>query len=534
MSSKFKIRIIFAALAILVLSVLVFTVIYLNNKKNADIFDNLLKEIDISDNNQESTRLEKLYSSAFRYAKKPNQYKSLLKRVFLKSDFDNLMRISEKAYNSYPGDSQILSIYLYALLKTGNILDALEILSTLKNKLTEENFIIEINILAGNINSDDNIFYKVFHTQDSALYKELYQKTGNINFLIDSGLLYLENGDYKSADSVFSNLNLKKNELNKLLFYVSYYAEQYQKASNLLSTYDLGFKVEDLKLIQIDIFIKQKLYVKAYEEISEFIKLFPYYSSVPYINLIIINLKNNAKNINFEFEDVISHFPDNRSLLLAVVDYSINNNNENSALIYIDNYLKRNTSDLEIEIILKQLKGISKPENMVNLLYELVNKYPENETGSRFLAMNLYENRNMGKLEKYLNRFDSDTTKGWVMFYKALLDSYNGNFKEAVDEYESSYKIDKQWQTLYNLSIVSQYNKNYNSAIEYLQQAENSLMNTELNLKVKSTIRTKLALLYFEMKDYNKSSRELQNALDLDKDNMQANLLFKKLESAAY
>jgi len=531
MSSKIKLRILFVTLIILIIFFILFTGIYLNKKNKIYKFNNILKKIDTSEN---VLKNNELYSSALKYAKSSIQYKSLLKRLFLKSDYDNLLRISSIAYKYYPRDSEIISIYIFSLIKTNNNTDALDLISKLKNKFVEENLISEINILTGSISSEDNIFYKVLKTKDSAFYKELYQKTGDINFLINSGLLYLEKGDYKSAESVFSNLNLENNELNKLLFYVSYYTGQYQKAINLLSTYDIGLKGEDLKLIKIDIYIKQKLYLKADAEIIKFIKLFPYNSPIPYINSIIINLSNGNNIIGFDFEDVISRFQDNRSLLLAIVACSLKNNKEDTALTLIKNYTGRNSSDAEIDIISRQIKGISKPENLVNSLYELVNKYPDNGTGARYLATNLYENRNIGKLEKYLNRFNSDNTKSWVMFYKALVHSYNGNFKEAVDAFESSYKIDKKWQTLYNLSIVSQYNKNYNSAIEYLQQAENSLMNTELNLKVKSKIRTMLASLYFDMKDYNKSYRELKNALDLDNNNMHANLLYKKLESVTY
>ena len=531
MSSKIKLRILVVILIILIFFLILFTGIYLNRKNKIYKFNDILQKIDTSENSHENNEL---FSSALKYAKSSIQYKSLLKRLFLKSDYNNLLRISSIAFKHYSRDSEILSIYIFSLIKTDNYTDALEIISKLKNKFVEENFITETNILNGNISSTENIFYEVLKTNDSALYKELYLKTRDNDFLLNCGLLYLKNGDYKSAESVFSNLNIENNELNKLLFYVSYYTGQYQQAINLLSTYDFGLKIEDIKLIQIDIYIKQSLYLKADTEIIKFIKLFPNYSPNPYINSIIINLRNGNNNISFNFEDVISKFQDNRSLLLAVVAYSFKNNNEDTALKFIENYIGRNSSDAELDIILRQIKGISNPENLVNSLYELVNKYPENETGSRFLAMNLYENRNMGKLEKYLNKFNSDNTEAWVMFYTALLDSYNGNFREAVEEYESSYKIDKQWQTLYNLSIVSQYNKNYNSAIEYLQQAENSLMNTELNLKVKSIIRTKLASLYFDMKDYKKSYRELKNALDLDNNNMQANFLYKKLESATY
>ena len=531
MSSKIKLRILILVLIILIISILILTGTYLKKKQNATKFDNYLQKIDRSEN---GLNIEDLYKSALKYAKSPTQYKSLLKRLYLKSDLENLICISSKAYKYFPGDKQILSIYLFSLLKNNNNVVALDVLSKPKHTSVEENFIFELNILSGNTSLGDSIYYEVLQSKDSALFKELYQKTQDIDFLIDSGLLYLKNGDYKSAESIFSIQKLEKIEQTKLLFYVNYYTGQYQKAANLLSTFDFGLKVEDLKLIQIDILIKQNLYLKANEEITKFIKLYPNYSPIPYINTIIINLRNGKNNINFDFKDIISKFPNNRSLLLAIVTFNLKNNKEDTALTFIKNYIGRNSSDTEIDIILKQIKGISKPGNMVNILYELVNKYPENEAGSRFLAFNLYDNQNMDKLDNYLNSFNTDNTTSWVNFYKALLDSYNGKFYKALDEFESSYNLDKHWQTLYNLSIISQQTNNYNKAIEYLQQAENSLIDSKPNFKVKSIIRTKLALLYFDFKDYNKCYRELKHALDMDQNNIKANLLFKKLESTTY
>ncbi len=528
MSTRIKLRIFIISLIILIFSILLFTGTYFKKQKNAGNFDYILNKIDKSENN---LKIDDLYNLALKFAHSSIQYKSLLKRLYMKSDLDNLIRISSTAYNHFPNDNQILSIYLYSLLKNNNIEDALKLISNLKDKNVEENFIFETNILSGNVSSGESIYYKVLQSNQSTLFKKLYQKTQDINFLIDSGLLYLENGDYKSAASIFSN---KKIEQTKLLFYVNYYTKQYQKAGNLLLTQDLGLKVEDLKLFQIDIFIKQKLYVKANEEIIRFINLFPYYSPIPYINSIMISLINGDNSINFDLKDIISKFPDNRSLLLAIVDFNLKNNKKDSSLTFIKNYLRRNSSDAEIDIILKQITGISKPDNLVNLLYELVNQYPENETGSRFLAFNLYANREMVKLDNYLKRFNTENTIGWVIFYQALLDCYNGKNNKAIDEFESSYTLDNHWQTLYNLSILSQQTNNYSNAIEYLQQAENSLFDSKQNIEVKSKIRTKLASLFFEIKDYNKCYRELKHALDMDQNNIKAILLFNKLESAAY
>ena len=364
------------------------------------------------------------------------------------------------------------------------------------------------------------------------MYRKLYKLTNNNKFLLNAVLVSLENGEFESADTIFSEEVSCSSQYRNLQFFIKYDSGKYDKALEMLDIYDCGFSIRELQLLRIDIQIRQGFYKKAQTSIREFLDIYPDYSWIPYYNYIWLNTVNAVYQDNAIVEKGIKLYPNNKKMMLMIMDYYKKHEMNKKAIDILEDYISMNKRDNELDIILKDLKGTKDPKYMVNILRDFVNQNPENISVSRYLAWNIFLNNDIQHLQKFLNQIEG--TDGWIKFFQALISVYNGELTIAIEEFHSSYEVDPQWEILYNLAVISEYTNNYQNAIEYYQNAENSLANTKENKIIKSIIRTELALLFYKIKDYDNTYREVRNALDLDTDNLKANLLLKKLGSVTF
>lgn len=523
-----------ALVFIITISTFFLVSLYLKNKELEKTFVNLIEEIDTFILSGYFAHAEELIYTAGKSANSPLKYKRLLKRAVEISSFTILALISETAYQEYPKDDQILSVYIFALLRNGRSDDAAAVLMDTDNRQVPGSLAIETNINTGNYDNTENILYKGVYNKNASLFIKLYELTNNRKFLIDAVLVYLENGDYKLADTILEGIVSDHLEYRKLQFLIKYDSGKLDSALKMLDLLDLGFTIQEIQLLRIDIKIREGLYEEALITINEFLEIYPDYSWIPYYNLIWLN----SIQINPDIENIVNKsikaYPDNRRLLLIIINYYLEKNKDEEAIVMIEKYIINNKTDNELEIILRELKGASNPEYFVNTVRELVNQDPTNTDASRYLAWNIFENNDIPHLQQFLNQIEIGEPVGWIDFFKALISVEKGDYAKAAEQFESSYELEFQWESLYNLAVLSDYENHHQDAIEYYQKAENSLTDTVDNMTTKSMIRTELASLLFKIKDYENAYRELRNAMDQDKDNLKASFLFNKLEAITY
>lgn len=504
---------------------------YLKNTGQDSNFNNLIVEIDSFIYSGYYNQADELIYIASKSADSPLQYKRLLKRAFEIRDYKNLEIISKTAYQKYPEDELILSVYIFVLLKSAKSEVAASILLNQDKQLVQESLYIETNIKNESYHEDVNFLYQGIDEKSVLLYRKLFKITNNRKFLLDAVLLCLEHGEFELADSILEEIVSDDLEYIKLRFLIKYDSGKLDIASEMLDLIDFGFSIQEIKLLRIDIQIRQEKYKKAQIALTEFIELYSNYSWIPYYNLIWLNSVEINSKIDTAIEECLKVFPDNRQLMLIIMKYYLEQNKDNAAISILENYLNNNESDNELEIILRELKGVNNPEYFINSVRGLVNQDPKNINASRYLAWNMFENNDIPGLQQFLNQAERAGNSGWISFFRALISAGNGKYNSALEHFKFSYESETLWESLYNLAVISEYKNDYQDAIEYYQKSENSLTNTEENMITKSMIRTELASLLYNLEDYEHSYRELKNALDQDKNNLKAWLLLNKLES---
>jgi len=148
---------------------------------------------------------------------------------------------------------------------------------------------------------------------------------------------------------------------------------------------------------------------------------------------------------------------------------------------------------------------------------------------AKYLSWKMFENGKFNNLDNFLQIEKNNYS--WVLFFKAIVACSQEDYNKSIDLLQSAYVLEGKWEYLYNMGVLFEYTNQYQNAIQYYQNAENLLDNT-MYLETKSLIRTTLAELMYNMKNYNSAYREINIALDMDPHNLKANLLLKKLESS--
>jgi hypothetical protein len=513
--------------------ILIFTAIFIfyNNNKQKE-FISLINSIDNS--LIEDTDSTELFYKAVNAASNQSQFKMILKRLVQSENITILNDILKISYKKYPKDPEILNVYLYTLTKLNLNNEINYILSKVDTSSIHENIYLEALLSTDKPVPPDSKLYGGLGKSNIALYKNLYTRTKNSNFLINAGLLYLEKNDLINANTTLRSIDKNSLLLSKLLLITEYKNKNYDTVLEMLSLNDFGFSIEELQLFQIDIQVQKNLYGKAINSLISFINIHPEYSENIYNNLIWLNSFEPQYNIETYIDNSNSFFPLNQELILSIAAYYKKYNREKDALVLIKRYLLSVPEDLKVEIIYRQFLGINNPDSIVNNTRKLVNLDPLSPKSVNYLLWYLYTNNNINYLESFLTDISSSENNSNILFYEGLINANRSNFTLATEKLESSYVLKNNWETLYNLAVISELNKEFNSAIEYYQRSENSISDLQNNYSTKSLIRTSLASLFYQIGDSMKAIRELNIAIDQNPENLKAILLLKKLESTLY
>ena len=262
--------IIFVLAIIITISGIYLILRYLKNTGQETDFINLIVEIDSFVASGYYNQADELIYIASKSANSPIHYKRLLKRALEVQGYKNLEKISQIAYQKYPKDELILSVYIFVLLKNGKIEVAASILLDLDKQFVPESLYIETNIKNESYDEDDNFLYQGIDEKSVSIYRKLYEITNNRKFLLDAVLVYLEHGEFELADAILEQIVSDDFEYMKLQFLIKYDSGKLDIALEMLDLIDFGFSIQEIKLLRIDIQIRQGIYKKAQISLTEF------------------------------------------------------------------------------------------------------------------------------------------------------------------------------------------------------------------------------------------------------------------------
>ena len=267
--------IIFVFLLIITISGIYLILRYLKNNRQETNFVNLIVEIDSFIASGYYNQADELIFSASKSANTPLNYKRLLKRALEVRGYKNLETIAQIAYQKYPKEDLILSVYIFVLLRNGKSEMAASILLNRDNQLVPESLYIETNIKNKDYYEGDNFLYRGLDEKSVSIYRKLYKITDDRKFLLDAVLVYLEQGEFKLADKILEEIVSDDLEYRKLQFLIKYDSGEFDIALERLDIFDCSFSIQEILLLRIDIRIRQGLFKKAKIAIAEFLDLYP-------------------------------------------------------------------------------------------------------------------------------------------------------------------------------------------------------------------------------------------------------------------
>ncbi len=523
--------------ALIFLSAAVYYEKFLKPEKQpfSEILASLEKELsgtayDISDiSSIRSLRRKKLTSE---------ELKQVSKRIYsyCKStgNFALLESVLEKYIDRYGDDGEIASLYLFALIRDGKYNTALKFRSKAEDSGKLDSLKFEAYLLSGedlsgvkDISDGGSLFFDAVNLKDESAYETLAADTGNYGFLIDAALLLLDSNRPAKAFSLLNNIPSSLKNRNILFFRSAMESGKAEEALKLLEFYDLGFSISDMKLYKADIFNMLKQYSRSKEIYSDFVDLYPDYSWLPYANLAWLGIHEKDKSLYSSVKKGIEYFHSDVRFSSNLIDYQIFIGKKKDAADYIENYC---STIPELKLVEYTLKGSMEPGMAIARIQEILLQHPENSQISRYYCWFLFESGNISLLKDYITeRKAKGELRSWEKFFEALIYAVNGRLSEAEDLLAESYNASGYWEILFDMAKVYQYERDYLKSVEFFQKAENSI--DMADTAKRAVVRAELAKVLYESGSTSRAVKEAEYALKLDKNNIQALLLLKKLES---
>jgi tetratricopeptide (TPR) repeat protein len=231
-------------------------------------------------------------------------------------------------------------------------------------------------------------------------------------------------------------------------------------------------------------------------------------------------------------------FPGQREVVLSLATLQQRTGELQSADTLLSAFLKSNPWDLDANLLHMQISGASQnPERLRSRLWELF--YRSQGSGrdkiGRYLAWYLLGLDDYSGLKLLFAQMKNQTGSEWIPFFRGIYEAIVGNYPSSLAELKRANAITKRWQTYYNLGLIDLRNGDPSAAESDLQQADSSLTNddeTLLKSPQRAQIHVALAVALSSLNNTEAAKREALYAQDMDKNNLEASLLLKKLDSA--
>lgn len=495
------------------------------------------------------------------------------------NDYKILAKAAQAVYDENELNQDITAIYVYALLRTYDYKKAYKLameqlhnerfssliaesylklsassvdLEKQENLLPEDRLLLSMTDL--NMNELDSLI---------SIYEVALTNSSDIRLVKNLVLLYCGKGEYDKAWPIaFSRL---KEEAPELFLQVALDSKHYEEAfavlNSLIQKYEENpsddQKYLDLLLIQADVFLKTHQSDLALETYKRFIKAKEDFSVIPYRNLIPLSLELNQQqriayqvtdqeiyevfsNLFLEKEPFSDPYTKDLEMILSFAELLARIDKTEQAKNFLENYIKINNQDSNINLLLYRLVDSSRPDYFISQLNFLMQQDLTNELIPLTLCHYLiaFPDRKL-QLENVLRQARSIYgDKDWILFYEAwsaILSQDPANFKKSADLFAMLFNRYNLWEYAYNSAEVNNFISNLSVADEFAQKAEISLLSDKTlsgkHLKASFGKVKTLQGTIFEKKGMTEDAiNAYESALQYDSSNIDAILALQKLK----
>lgn len=526
-----RIGIIFISIIILLIIFFSFHYFFLTKKKIFN-YSEVIQKID-NEINSHSYKEAKLTFNKINVKKLTlGEVKKFLKRYYKYSlsigSYNFLVEKSHIALKKYPKDSEIANIYLYALLKDGQTDNAVQFVKKYKG-IISNSLLSELNFYKKTAEQVQSTLMLPLNSKSISVFDTAAEITADSGYEVDKALILLENGNYPKAYKLLQNMDETIHGRNELLFFSAYKAENYSDALKFLNKYNLNFNINSLYLLKADLFMSLGEFSKAVTLYRKIIKISPKLSWIPYANLGWIAADTREKEIIPEFTKGLKYFPKNMDLLSSIVSSLLKMKNYKNAVHLINLYGR---DEPVLNIVKLTLKNPVESDLLIARLQESLSGNDASDTLKKYYCWYLVNTGNFTILQNYLkNNIKESENKAWFNFFKGVTYIYIGNITQAQQVFRDSYETKKRWELLFDIGLLSLYEKEYEKAITIFQNAENKISaHKNSNSSERSYIRTYIAKTLFALGNRKNAIRELNYALELDKSNTAALIELEKIK----
>ncbi|MDA3809983.1 MAG: hypothetical protein PF518_06565 [Spirochaetaceae bacterium] len=480
------------------------------------------------------------------YAKTSMNWLRVLKRAYILSDETNdpslFQKYTDKAFDIYPGNNDIRAFKVYSLLDQSDFAEASELAKSITG-IYYDNLKIEA-ALSAEFSSDtiadpfSHILNLLAEEDDPALFHRIGEITGNDKFLFDAAVLYMKYGQVKTAYNLSHNITgswvndeaigmiaLDSGEYDQALS--RFLNHNQQDILNHNEKWAIQLIIADLQQL-IGIYADSDYFYKRSISIN------PLGSWHQYANYSRLLKENGRFRQSMDYlQEAIELFPQNeKELIIAMVNTQFDRNRSTTER-FLKSFLDENPDDPEANLLYIEKYPIqTTPEKYGARIWELYNINSSNRKIAEFVLWYLLGVGDLEGTNLVLDRFDRDSGRSyWTVFYRALSLSMSKGFHESEVLLQESIEMKETWYSFYNLAVIQLFLGKYQEALNNLGRAEYLLkQSNSLDNKYLSNIKTKYASAYIGINQFDNARIELDEALSLDHENLEAALLTRELQ----
>jgi len=471
------------------------------------------------------------------FASGRSEWLTLLKRAYTlgtaSNTYETLYIISKKGLSELTGAEEIAALFVFSCLRTGRYeiayQHAEEYLPSEKWSSIRNEAVLRRNALTGGVLTppeEGSPLLDAVFTEDPIALARAADLFDDSRFALTAALRFAAEGEIENAAETIAPYS---SEYAEPALRMLYDAEKYGDADAIG---DIPGSLE-LDLIRGDIYLRLKDTASAQRVYEEMIESSPEFSWIPYANSSLIFAgQGEIEKAEERIKAGKDLFPGERGLLLCEISvYS--ETREEKAIRLIEIYKELYPDDPEIAVITAGV--IPSDQNRIRLESALWNTFlenPEHSRAVRYLTASLLASGDRDGLSRVLDIWERENgTTAWSFFmrgYQALMDHAGA---EAIEAFESSHKISPRWETAFNLGVISQRLGEYDKAIDYFRDAENTIPEKWSGItSTRAMIRAAISRVLYERGDFTGAMREAKYAFDLDPGSNEAALLIDLLE----
>ena len=509
-------------------------------------FNENIKKVDRMINGEGYSSAATSLKKASSYAKTSLSWLSVIKRAYILSeetqDLAYFQKYTEQAFDIYPGNEDIRAFHVYSLLQNKQFELASELALSIKSSYYN-NLKVEA-ALSAEFSSDtiadpfSYILNLLSSAEDPALFQKIGDITGNKKLIYDAAILYMKYGEVKKAYKLAYNItgDWVNDEAIGMIALDS--GEYNQALTRFLNHNQMDIQNHNEKwAIQLIIADLQQLlgYMNdagAYYERS--LQINSSGSWNQYANYSRLLKENGRFRQSMDLlQEGIEVFPENEKELIIAMVVNQFDKNRSTTERYLKSFLDENPDDPEANLLyIDHFPIQTTPEKYGARIWELYNKNPSNRKIAEFLLWYLLGVGDLEGTTLVLDRFDRDSDRSyWTVFYRALSLSMAKGFDEAEILLHESIEMKETWFSYYNLAVIQLFLNKYEDVLKNLDRAEYLLhRSSQIENRHLSNIKTKYASAYIGLNDMNSARIELEEALALDDENLEAALLTREIK----